>query len=57
MSGVYTIEEKRDVEIELELDEKTLLYLALEAHKKNVTLNDYMIELLEDYVREHKETL
>jgi len=57
MGGVYTIEEKRDVEIELELDEKTLLYLALEAHKKNVTLNDYMIELLEDYVREHKETL
>ena len=57
MGGVYTIEEKRDVEVELELDEKTLLYLALEAHKKNVTLNDYMIELLEDYVREHKETL
>jgi len=57
MGGVYTIEETRDVEVELELDEKTLLYLALEAHKKNVTLNDYMIELLEDYVREHKETL
>ena len=57
MGGVYTIEGKRDVEVELELDEKTLLYLALEAHKKNVTLNDYMIELLEDYVREHKETL
>ena len=57
MGGVYTIEEKRDVEVELELDEKTLLYLALEAHKKNVTLNDYMIELLEDYARERQKTL
>ena len=57
MGGVYTLEEKRDVEVELELDEKTLLYLALEAHKKNVTLNDYMIELLEDYARERQKTL
>ena len=57
MGGIYKVEETRYVECELELDEKTLLFLALEAHKKNITLNDYMIELFKDYARERQKTL
>jgi predicted HicB family RNase H-like nuclease len=33
-------------EIELDLDDDVILYLALEAHKRDITLNEYINEIL-----------
>lgn len=39
------------VELELELPDWAILYLALQAHKKDITLNQHMNDIL----REHSE--
>ena len=38
------------VTVEIDLDDDVLLKLALEAHRRNLTLNDLCIEILQNYV-------
>ena len=42
MSQEYT-------EIELNIDEDVLLTLALEAHRRDMKLNDYILEIIMEY--------
>ena len=39
-------------EIELDLDDDVILNLALEAHKRDITLNKYINEILKKYINE-----
>lgn len=39
-------------EIELTISDENLLFLALEAHKKDITLNEYINQILKKYVDE-----
>jgi len=55
MGGVYTIEET--IEVEVEIDKDNLLALALEAHRRDITLNSFIIELLENYARKQESSL
>ena len=41
--------------IELRLDRKELYLLMLAAHKRDITLNQLIEELLRQYIKEHKE--
>jgi hypothetical protein len=40
----------KTVSVPLELPETTILYLALEAHKLDITLNAFMLKLIEAYI-------
>lgn len=40
--------------IEIELSDSILLDLALEAHKKNITLNQFINDILRDYFKKVK---
>jgi len=37
-------------EVELDLDNNTILFLALKAHEKDITLNQYINEILKKYL-------
>lgn len=39
-------------EIEFELDNKTILKLALLAHEKNITLNDLIVDVLKQGIKD-----
>jgi len=43
------------MDVELELDDEVILYLALKAHEKDVTLNQYLNEIIKKYVDEGEE--
>jgi hypothetical protein len=38
------------VDVQVDLSEDTILKLAMEAHKQNITLNDLCINILQDYI-------
>lgn len=38
------------IEVEIDLEEKDILFLALEAHKKDMKLNDLIIEIIKDKI-------
>lgn len=40
------------MEVDLDLDDDIILYLALEAHKRDITLNEYINEILKKYINE-----
>ena len=40
--------------IEVDLDLETIGTLALEAHRRDMKLNDFIIEILTKYVEEHE---
>ena len=40
--------------IELDLSDDVLLQLALEAHNADMKLNDYIIQLLKEYIEDNK---
>jgi len=44
--------EKETVDVELELDDKTIVQLSLAAHKNKMTLNDFILRVLEDKIDE-----
>lgn len=44
---------KNWVTVTISLDKDLLLALALEAHKRDMKLNDYIVELLERKIKEH----
>lgn len=39
--------------LNLELDKDIIYYLAMQAHEKDITLNEYIIELINDYIISH----
>ena len=39
-------------EVELDLDDKTLAGIALYAHERNITINDAVCQMLEQYIKE-----
>lgn len=43
------------VEIEVNLDTDTIATLALAAHERDITLNQFIVELLEEYMEQHNE--
>lgn len=43
------------VDVEVDLDDEVLLRLALEAHKRNITLNQYINDSLKDFLAHDKE--
>jgi hypothetical protein len=45
---------KNWVTVTVDLDSDLLLALALEAHRRDMKLNDYIVELLEKYVKERE---
>ena len=44
--------ENKMEEIEFELDNKTILKLALLAHEKNITLNDLIVDVLKQGIKD-----
>ena len=44
-----------DTEVEVLLDEDLILFAALEAHKQNITLNQYLVSILEVHMKESHE--
>jgi hypothetical protein len=42
------------VTVDIDIADDVLLYLALEAHKADMKLNDYMVMLLEDYIKRNE---
>ena len=48
-------EKEREVNIELELDDATLAWLAIEAHNLDQKLNDYIVDVLIKYAKEMDE--
>lgn len=38
------------IDVELELDDETILFLALKAHEKDITLNQYINQILKIYI-------
>ena len=42
------------VEVELDLEEDVILRLALEAHKRDITLNKMVEILLQEFIDKHK---
>lgn len=47
--------EKSEV-VEINLEDEHIAMLALEAHKRNITLNQYMNDVLAEYIRTYGET-
>ena len=43
---------KEIVDVELELDDKIIVQLSLAAHKNKMTLNDFILRVLEDKIEE-----
>lgn len=43
--------------IQVDLDDEVILFLALEAHKRDITLNKLINEILKDYIESPKEEL
>ena len=43
---------KETVDVELALDYKTIVQLSLAAHKNKMTLNDFILRVLEDKIDE-----
>ena len=43
---------KETIDVELELDDKTIVQLSLAAHEKKMTLNDFILRVLEDKIKE-----
>lgn len=51
----HTTEEEQDlVDMEIDLDNDILLEAALMAHEKNMTLNDFMVEVIEHAIAEEE---
>ena len=46
--------EEKTVSIEIELEDAQLLKLALDAHEKDITLNQHMNEVLQQYIDEYE---
>jgi len=45
---------KETVEVTIELTNEEIAILALEAHERNMTLNDFIVEILTEQIREEK---
>ena len=45
------------MEVELDLDDETILFLALKAHEKDITLNQYINEILKKHMETFNEVL
>ena len=43
---------KETVDVELELDDKTIVQLSLAAHENKMTLNDFIVKVLDDNIKE-----
>ena len=43
---------KETVDVELELDDKTIEQLSLAAHENKMTLNDFIVKVLDDKIKE-----
>lgn len=43
-----------EVEIQLELEDETFLGLAKLAHKKNITFNDLVVQIMQEYIEGRK---
>jgi hypothetical protein len=43
-----------EVEIQLELEDETFLGLAKLAHKKNITFNDLVVQIMQEYIEDRK---
>ena len=43
------------VDVEIDFDEGDLLYLAMKAHERDITLNQMINEMLTEYIEEHKD--
>lgn len=46
-----------EIEIEIELDLETIGILALEAHRKNLTLNTFIVDILTAYTIEQQKKI
>ena len=46
--------EEKTASIEIELEDAQLLKLALDAHEKDITLNQHMNEVLQQYIDEYE---
>ena len=46
--------EEKTASIEIELEDAQLLKLALDAHDKDITLNQHMNEVLQQYIDEYE---
>ena len=42
---------KETVDVELALDDKTIVQLSLAAHENKMTLNDFILRVLEDKIK------
>ena len=49
-----TNEKENLVEVEVELDDQVVLRLAMEAHRRDITLNQLCNEILGDFAEENK---
>jgi len=54
MSQEYTPQPDNRVDVELDLDNFTILQLALEAHKRDITLNKMVEIILQEVIDRHK---
>ena len=43
---------KETVDVELELDDKTIVQLSLAAHENKMTLNDFIVKVIDDKIKE-----
>ena len=43
---------KETVDVELALDDKTMVQLSLAAHENKMTLNDFIVKVLDDKIKE-----
>ena len=43
---------KETVDVELALDDKTIVQLSLAAHENKMTLNDFIVKVLDDKIKE-----
>ena len=46
--------EEKTASIDIELEDAQLLKLALDAHEKDITLNQHMNEVLQQYIDEYE---
>ena len=43
---------KETVDVELALDDKTIVQLSLAAHENKMTLNDFIVKVIDDKIKE-----
>ena len=43
---------KETIDVELALDDKTIVQLSLAAHENKMTLNDFIVKVLDDKIKE-----